>query len=285
MGLVSVSTHVPNLSFPMVEMKPPSANYRVSVKPNIPFENYCVAVYAASRDDWVKGARHVINQSGTGVAYAALQRNLQGEWILERKESVEAVAEFLGPGNMPRHWNGGIIEGGGKVCFQWREKISWQTKYHKYPNKYPIELSWYPAKAFTLAVGGICLLSNQQWEYAAQGGERNLRYATETGDLIGPDGKMLAYCSVDEAQDDTIAVDDSRNSRTPDGIVGMTGNVWEWTDENLRKEHPYVVRGGTRFSNNLGGLRVDYRGFDSVSGDRYIDFGVRFGAVVPRTQE
>ncbi len=283
MNLVTINTNVPGLSIPMVEMKPPSANYRVSVKPNTPLGNYCVAQHAASNKDWDQTARHVISQSGTGVAYAALQRNLRGEYSVRQLGNVKDVADLVGRDNMPRSWDGSTFVRGGVACFQWRENISFKGSNG---SKQPVNTDWYMSRALAETLG-LYLLSDDQWEFAASGAGRNLEYATETGQLKGLDGQALAHCSIVENQTRTIDVDDPRNSRVQIGedvIVGMTGNVWEWTDENPAQKYPFGLRGGSFIFFNQDCLRVGYR-YDYDPGIRYVDIGVRLGRAVPRTQE
>ncbi len=282
MNLVTINTNVPGLNIPMVEMKPPSANYRVSVKPNTPLGNYCVAQHAASNKDWDQTARHVISQSGTGVAYAALQRNLRGEYSVRQLGNVKDVADLVGRDNMPKNWKGSTFERGGVACFQWRENISSKGSNG---SKQPVNTDWYMSQAWVQTLGnGLYLLSDAQWEFAASGAGRGLDYATLTGQLVGSDGQTLAHCSIVKKQTRTIDVDNPKNSRTPDGIIGMTGSVLEWTDENPAQKYPFGLRGGSYVDGFQGYLRVDFR-YGRDPHNRGNDVGVRFGAVVPRTQE
>ena len=261
MGLISVSTHVPNLNFSMVPISHPQGDYLVA---------QCVG----SNTDWDQTARHAINESGTGVAYAALQRNLRGEYGVRQLGNVKDVADLVGRDNMPKNWKGSTFERGGVACFQWRENISFEQSHGP---KQPVNTDWYMSQAWVQTLGhGLYLLSDAQWEFAASGAGRNLEYATKTGQLVGDDGKALAHCSIVEQQTRTVDVDDPKNSETPDGIIGMTGNVWEWTDE-IR-----VVRGGSWGVDRRGFLRVDFRYYSNPV-NRYFSIGVRFGAVVPRT--
>jgi len=268
MNLVTVSTAIPNLSFPMVQITHPTGDY-------------LVAQHVASNTDWDQTARHIVSQSGTGVAYAGLVRNLRDEYIVRPLGSANDVADFMGrDSNMPERWDGSTVVRGGKVCFQWRENISFEQSNGP---KQPANTDWYMSQAWARTLGGgIYFLSDGQWEFAASGAGRNLKYATETGRLGGPDGKVLAYCSMREEQTRTIDVDDSRNSRTPDGIIGMTGNVGEWTDRNPDQEYQFGLRGGSCIDRGPGGLRVDFR-VSRDPGRRHGSIGVRFGAAVPRT--
>ena len=258
MNLVTVNTAVPGLSIPMSEIE-----HRLG--------NYYVAQYAASNGDWEIGARHIISQSGTGVAYAALLRNLHGDYAVRQLGSVSDVADLVGRDNMPKKWDGSTIKSGGVACFQWLEKMGF--KGFDRP-KQPVNPTWYQAKAFTLTVGGIYLLSGDEWTHAA-----------EDLDPIVVDGQKRAHYSIGSREQATADVDDPRYKSNRNGLFQMIGNVWEWTDE-IHDGIYKVVRGGSFIDNGPVSLRVGCRNYGDP-GLRDFNFvgvfGVRFGRAVPRT--
>ncbi len=271
-NLVQVATALPNLTIPMIERHHPTGDYRM-------------AQHAASNALWDQAARAVISLSGTGNAYGILQRNLRGEYRLKQLGSVNDVADLVGRDNMPRNWDGSTFDRGGLGCFQWRENIGGEG--FNGP-KQPANVSWYQARALAAVLapteGAIYLLSDREWEDAAKTSGRNLEYATGTGELIDSKGQALAHCSVVENQSNTIDVDDPRSSRTPEGIIGMTGNVWEWMDENPREKYSFGLRGGSYFDDNRDCLRVDFRNYSDPVDCRN-NIGVRLGGAVPRIQK
>ncbi len=95
MGLISVRTNVPGLSVPMVQITHPTGVYPV-------------AQFLASNTVWKQTARYVIGKSGTGDAYAVLQRKrnprgTRGRWTLEQKGSASDIATLVGRDKMPKN--------------------------------------------------------------------------------------------------------------------------------------------------------------------------------------
>ena len=116
-------------------------------------------------------------------------------------------------------------------------------------------------------------MTDAQWEWSAQGGERKLEHATESGNLVGPDGKKLAHCSVETRERTTIDVNDPRYADGPFGLRHKTGEVWEWVERNPNEKYQYSLRGGSWGYGIPGFLRVVYR-LNNV--------GFRVGAPAPQ---
>jgi formylglycine-generating enzyme required for sulfatase activity len=146
-----------------------------------------------------------------------------------------------------------------------------------------IDVSWYHATAWTKVQSGLYLLTDAQWEWSAQGGERNLEYGTENGKLFNSEGKKLVhYCSMQGDERTTIDVDDPRYPDGPFGLRHKSGNVWEWVERNHNEDYQYGLRGGSWYYDDLPGLlRVAYR-YDVDPDYRGFHFGFRVGASAPQ---
>jgi formylglycine-generating enzyme required for sulfatase activity len=115
------------------------------------------------------------------------------------------------------------------------------------------------------------------------GGERRLKYATETGTLYGPKGEKLAHCSAMTREEMTIDVNDSKYAAGPYGLRHKTGNVCEWVERELTGERPYDIRGGSWREGSLGRLLNSYR---EINGPfrRSVYAGFRVGAPAARLE-
>jgi formylglycine-generating enzyme required for sulfatase activity len=162
---------------------------------------------------------------------------------------------------------------------RWRgertEPIYWQAPRWHIANHPVIGVTWYEAAAFcnwltgqfkTLKVSEtfrVCLPTETEWEFAARGNTgRNYPWKTN-GDEAWVDSDERK-CNVSETGlERTSAVGLFPDGATPEGVLDMTGNVWEWTgtkyEEDWRKAtqpedmRPYsdevrdtvVLRGGS----------------------------------------
>ncbi|MCU0645611.1 MAG: SUMF1/EgtB/PvdO family nonheme iron enzyme, partial [bacterium] len=109
------------------------------------------------------------------------------------------------------------------------------------------------------------LPSEAEWEWAASRGERIYPWGNEK-----PDYKLANY---DEKVGQTTPVGSYPTGATPDGLMDMAGNVWEWcADWYDEKKDSRVLRGGSWLSNeyyvscsyrngNFPGLRANVVGF------------------------
>ncbi len=133
-------------------------------------------------------------------------------------------------------------------------------------------VDWEQAVTFATWAGGR-LPSESEWEYAARGRGRELKY---------PWGDEAINCSFAVMDDGgpgcgegrAWAVCSKEKGHTPEGLCDMSGNLWEWLADtyasnylgvpddgspNLSSGSEYVLRGGSW--SNSGGLllRVAYR--------------------------
>lgn len=143
-----------------------------------------------------------------------------------------------------------------------------------------MDVSWAEAKAWTLTQSGLYLLTDKQWEWSGQGGEKKLEYATEIGKLVGSDGKKLVHCSVGTNEQTTVDVNDPKYADGPFGLRHKTGNVWEWVERNLHEEWPYGLRGGSWRHGVPEILRAACRLFNDPDIRKHF-VGFRVGAPAP----
>lgn len=146
------------------------------------------------------------------------------------------------------------------------------------PNHPVIGISWYEAMAFCrwltvrLNDGYIYTLpSEAEWEYAARGTDRRLYpWGNEA-----PDAEWANY---DGNHDGTSAVGCFPAGATPEGLLDMAGNVWEWTrsayrdypynpndgreDSRQPAEERFTLRGGSWLGRSIS-LRAAYRNHDT----------------------
>jgi formylglycine-generating enzyme required for sulfatase activity len=106
------------------------------------------------------------------------------------------------------------------------------------PNHPVVDVTWYEASAFcrwltsSLNDGYEYLLpSEAEWEYAARGAERRM-YPWPAGEL---DGERANY---NNKYNSTSAVGCFPQGATPEGVLDLAGNVWEWTRSEYRV-YPY----------------------------------------------
>ena len=131
------------------------------------------------------------------------------------------------------------------------EGYNWDPVTRMYPEgkaDHPVVLvTWEDAMAYA-AWSGKRLLTEAEWERAARG-FNGRRYPW--GDDFEAD-----YCNCIEAgQDQTSPVGYySPDGDTPEGVVDLVGNVWEWTN-SLYRPYPYDPDDG-RESRQAAGFRV-----------------------------
>ena len=110
------------------------------------------------------------------------------------------------------------------------------------------------------------LPTEEEWEWAAGGGKRrypwgDARPATEHANFAGE------LCRL-------TAIDAHRAGATPEGLMGMAGNIWEWTSTwRDDKHYKRVVRGGAAF-NTEEALQCVVRDAHAKDLSRFIGFRV-----------
>ncbi|MFV9504016.1 MAG: NACHT domain-containing protein [Oscillochloridaceae bacterium umkhey_bin13] len=111
------------------------------------------------------------------------------------------------------------------------------------PNHPVVGISWYEATAFCVWLTSFlddgytyCLPSEAEWEYAAR--DRQRRTYPWSNEL--PDGERANF---DNRYDGTSAVGCFPLGATPQGVLDLAGNIWEWTRSEFR-DYPYNPNDG-----------------------------------------
>jgi formylglycine-generating enzyme required for sulfatase activity len=108
--------------------------------------------------------------------------------------------------------------------------------------------------------------SEEEWEWAAGGGKREYPWGGKKPN------KSLANYGSNVGQ--TTPVGSYPEGATPEGLMDMAGNVWEWTNSIYEKnENLKVLRGGSFYSES-GSLACSFRRGDLRSGPWH-DLGFR----------
>ncbi|MFL6464928.1 MAG: SUMF1/EgtB/PvdO family nonheme iron enzyme [Bryobacteraceae bacterium] len=116
----------------------------------------------------------------------------------------------------PRYWKAG---GFGRTS----QPMKWQDQV-LYPNRPVVGVSWYEAAAYC-AWASVRLLTEAEWERAARGTQgRKYPWGDEE-----PDATKANY--LDNKPGYPTPVGLYPQGATPEGIVDMAGNVWEWVSD------------------------------------------------------
>jgi formylglycine-generating enzyme required for sulfatase activity len=163
---------------------------------------------------------------------------------------------------------------------QWKQIMGNNPSSFENCSNCPIEsVSWNDIQTFLKKLnqktgGNYRLPTEEEWEYAARGGNQSngYKYAGSNNiDLVGwYDGNSSSK---------THRV--GQKSPNELGIYDMTGNVWEWTNsgwfgnyEKNRTSDRYVLRGGSWFNYDNVSCRVAYRNYNYPT-VRDINYGFR----------
>ena len=141
-----------------------------------------------------------------------------------------------------------------------------------------VGISWYAARSYCLWLsliesGGANdhlyrLPTEIEWEYAA-GGEESRTYPW------GEPEPTPTRANYNDNEGATTPVGRYSEGATPEGLYGMAGNVWEWTDSwyDEKTRSSRVFRGGSWYCIDEF-CRSAYR-YDYAPGRRYFGIGFR----------
>ena len=141
---------------------------------------------------------------------------------------------------------------------------SWDEQ-SQHPSRPLVNVSWHDATAYCLWLsvshGRNCALPTEdQWEFAARG--TALRKYPWSNQKPSPEHANYAETGL---RGHPTPVGLFPAGATPDGVLDMAGNVWEWTASNWNDKAYKTLRGGA-FSNSARNLRAAYRNVDASDG-------------------
>ncbi|MEZ5399797.1 MAG: SUMF1/EgtB/PvdO family nonheme iron enzyme [Bryobacteraceae bacterium] len=151
------------------------------------------------------------------------------------------------------------VESGGKKPGEWLEQM--QT-----PSRPVVRVSWHDANGYCNWVGAVRLPTDAEWAAAAYGSKGGREFPW--GDRPEPNDEVANFGG-NVARPSSVGL--FPEGATPEGLMDMAGNVWEWTST----EHSggKSVRGGS-FGDSAYWLRAAYR-YWNVPGLRYVILGFR----------
>jgi hypothetical protein len=111
----------------------------------------------------------------------------------------------------------------------------------------------------------------EEWEWAAGGGKRKYPWGDAT--------PQKTHANFNSMQQGLTPVHVFADGATPDGLMDMAGNVWEWTASwQDEKKEQRIVRGGAGFNDEVA-LRCVSRDSSLLKAMRYTGF--RVARIVP----
>jgi hypothetical protein len=155
---------------------------------------------------------------------------------------------------------------------QWQQPDGWDDQF-QHPNRPVTGVSWYEAAAYA-AWAGVRLPTGAEWEFAARGPEgREYPWGNQP-----PDATLANYLEHGPSHPTPVGLYPA--GATPEGILDLAGNVWEWLDEWYDKEKARRVLRGGAFFNKAWALRAVYR-YRFLPVNRFDNFGFRCVREVP----
>jgi len=136
----------------------------------------------------------------------------------------------------------------------------------------PTENEWYKAAYYDPNKGGIGVPG--YWDYPTS---NNTAPGRDMADASGNNANIYGTpYPIDSGKYTTVA-GEFQNSDSPYGTFDQGGNVWEWNEAIIGSDRG--LRGGSWYSNPVGGLPAAYRSYDYYPTYEYFDIGFRVSEV------
>jgi formylglycine-generating enzyme required for sulfatase activity len=127
---------------------------------------------------------------------------------------------------------------------QWEDQL-------QHPNRPVVSVDWFDAEAYCRWKG--CRLPKEaEWEFAAEGKQKR-KYPWGNAE---PDATRANFA---DGPGHPTPVGLYPLGATPEGLLDVAGNVWEWMDDWYDDEEKYKSLRGGSWLNNPVGLRVSGR--------------------------
>jgi hypothetical protein len=174
----------------------------------------------------------ILRHLGEGAQYVELMRGLNGR-IAVKPLNENAAKDNFGRDKLKAANSGEIVPQGSVFLYKLVARPS--PEGFEGDQQPVVWVSSVEAEGWCeLAGGGLHLLSKEQMIFTLQGGERNLRYPTATGELFDEQGRRLLHGSLElrngrvvSARNPETSTCDVDDKRYPDGPFGtrLGGNV------------------------------------------------------------
>ncbi len=233
------------------------------------------------QDQWVYLPPGTFTMGGPPLEKQGRQETLdRGYWLARYPTTNAAFADFIRAGayDMQGLWS--EVGWQARQKESWTEPPLWDVKNFNAPDQPVVGVSFFEAEAFCnwLTMFGVqawtggreqvvSLPSERQWEYTARG---------TSGRVYpwGPQPPDQNHANFDHTVGKTTPVDRYPAGATPEGLMDLAGNCWEWCLDPWEAEASQrVVRGGS-WADPARFLAASSR-FGSGCGDRNGCFGFR----------